>query len=242
MIKLRMAAGLGLLLLMAAMACGQVRNQAPANGGGVTLASLAGKFETRGSGSYTVCLNASFSAPVDCASASHQEMPFNLTSVAHVTRDAGGNSCAVTTLTNEPAYGTISPAFRARINNTRTNVSTTTSFDPATGSGSSSFSQYRGGRCIGAVFDSTGAVLTGTGTQSLETIITSFSVVTNPFGVGNLVAIDSQAELCNNRCMFRPAVRIAAIRRPVVAWLIVAGEVQGEPRGEMGGTWADSAL
>ncbi len=197
MIKLRIATGLGLLLLMAAMACGPVgMNQPRANGGGVTLASLAGKFETRGSGSYTVCLNASFSAPVDCASAPHQEMPFNLTSVAHVTRDAGGNSCAVTTLTNSPVYGTISPAFRARINNTRTNVSTTTSFDPATGSGSSSFSQYRGGRCIGAVFDSTGAVLTGTGTQSfmvsdsgnrIETIITSLSFVNSPFGVPGML-------------------------------------------------------
>ncbi len=197
MIKLRMAIGLGLLLLTASMACGPVRmNQPRANGGGVTLASLAGKFETRGSGSYTVCLNASFSAPVDCASAPHQEMPFNLTSVAHVTRDAGGNSCAVTTLTNSPVYGTISPAFRARMNVTRNNVSTTTSFDLATGSGSSSFSQYRGGRCIGAVFDSTGAVLTGTGTQSfmvsdsgnrMDTIVTSFSVVTNPVGVPGML-------------------------------------------------------
>src|SRR5712692_8247159 len=198
MMKLRIATGLGLLLFMTTMACGRVgmsRAQAK-DDSGVTLASLAGKFETRGSGSYTLCLNASFSAPVDCASASHQEMPFNLTSVAHVTRDAGGNSCAVTTLTNEPAYGTISPAFRARINNTRTNVSTTTSFDPTTGSGSSSFSQYRGGRCIGAVFDSTGAVLTGTGTQSfmvsdsgsrMDTIVTSFSVVTNPVGVPGML-------------------------------------------------------
>jgi hypothetical protein len=192
MIKLRIATGLGLLLLMAAMACGQVRSQAPANGGGVTLASLAGKFETRGSGSYTICLNASLSAPVDCASAPHQEMPFNLTSVSHGSRDAAGNSCAVTILTNSPVYGTISPAFRARLNNTRTNVSTTTSFDPIALSGSSSFSQYRGGRCIGAVFDSTGAILTGTGTQSfmvsdsgnrIDTIVTSFSVVTSPFGV-----------------------------------------------------------
>jgi hypothetical protein len=119
-------------------------------------------------------------------------MQFNLTALSHGSRDAAGNSCGVTTLTNEPVYGTISPAFRARINNTRTNVSTTTSFDPATGSGSSSFSQYRGGRCVGAVFDSTGAVLTGTGTQSfmvsdsgnrMDSIVTSFSVVTSPFGL-----------------------------------------------------------
>ncbi len=82
------------------------------------------------------------------------------------------------------------------MNNTRNNVSTTTSFDPATGSGSSSFSQYRGGRCIGAVFDSTAAVLTGTGTQSfmvsdsgsrMDTIVTSFSVVTNPVGVPGML-------------------------------------------------------
>jgi hypothetical protein len=211
MIKLRIATGLGLLLLVTVMACGQVRSQAPANGGGVTLASLAGRFETKGSGSYTLCFNASLSAPVNCASAPHQEMAFNLISLAHVTRDAGGNSCAVTTLTNSPVYGTISPAFRARLNNTRTNVSTTTSFDPATGSGSSSFSQYRGGRCIGAVFDSTGAVLTGTGTQSLmvsdsgnrmDTIVTSFSVVTSPFGVAG-----STKETM-------PVVKATSIRQP----------------------------
>ena len=190
--KLRIATGVGLLLLMTTMACGQVKSQAPANGGRVSLASLAGKFETKGSGSYTLCLNASFSAPLDCASALHQEVPFNFTVLSRGSRDAAGNSCGVTTLTNEPAYGTISPAFRARMNNTRTNVSTTTSFDPATGSGSSSFSQYRGGRCAGAVFDSAGAVLTGTGTQSfmvsdsgnrIDSIITSFSVVSSPFGL-----------------------------------------------------------
>ena len=198
MIKLRIATGVGLLLFMATMACGPVgmsRAQAK-DGGGVTLASLAGKFETRGSGSYTLCFNESFAAPVDCASAPHQEMSFNLTAVTRVTRDAAGNSCGVTTLTNQPVYGTISPAFHARLNNTRTNVSTTTSFDPAAGSGSSSVSQYRGGRCNGAVFDSTGAVLTGTGTQSfmasdsgnrIKWIITSFSVVTSPFGVAGML-------------------------------------------------------
>jgi hypothetical protein len=54
--KPRIAKGLGLLLLMAAMACGPVRvSQAAANEGGATLASLAGRFETRGSGVYTLC-------------------------------------------------------------------------------------------------------------------------------------------------------------------------------------------
>jgi hypothetical protein len=198
MIKLRIATELGLLILMAAMACGPARmSQARANGGGITLASLAGKFTSKGSGSYTVCFTDNFTMGVDCASAQHQEVQFKVTTVSHPTRDAAGNSCGVTTASNTatdgPDYGA---KFPARMNFTRTNVSTTTSFDPTTGSGSSNFRQYLGGRCDGAVFDSTGAVLTGTGTQSfmvsdsgnrIETIIMSFSVVTNPFGVAGMV-------------------------------------------------------
>jgi hypothetical protein len=196
MIKLCIATGLGLVLFMATMVGGPVgMSRAQASDGGVTLASLAGKFSQTGSGFYTVCFTDNFTTPVDCASALHQEVPFNVTAVAHNIRDAAGNSCGVTnlTLTDASGYGT---KFPARISFTATNVSTTTSFDPTTGSGSSSVSQYRGGRCNGAVFDSTGAVLTGTGTQSfmvsdsgnrIETIITSFSVVSSPFSVPGML-------------------------------------------------------
>src|SRR5713226_2291647 len=203
MMKLRIAAGVGLLLITATMACGPVgMSQPQASDGGVTLASLAGKFASKGSVSYTLCFGTSFSALVDCASSPHQEVPFNVTAVAHNVRDAAGNSCGVTTLTSTPtdaaAYGTQFPGrvnFK-RIDFTRTSVSTTTSFDPTTGSGSSSFSQYLGGRCNGAVFDTTGATLVSTGTQSfmvsdsgnrIETIITSLSFVTSPFGVPGML-------------------------------------------------------
>ena len=162
------------------------------DGGGVTLASLAGKFASKGSGSYTICFGASLSATVDCASSPHQEVPFNMTAVAHGTRDAAGNSCGVTALTITPTDARVFGTYFTRLNFARTNVSNTISFDPTTGSGSSSFNQYRGGRCVGAVFDSTGAVLTGTGMQSfmvsdsgnrIDNIVTSFSMVTSPFGV-----------------------------------------------------------
>src|SRR5216683_3094708 len=142
MIKLRMATGLGLLLL---------------------TATMAGKFETRGSGVYTLCYRENFTEEVDCASAPHEEVPYKLTAVAHNIRDAAGNSCAFTTMTGAPTDG----------------------------SGTESLDRYAGGRCNGAVFDSTGAILEGTGTQSfmvsdsgnrIETIITSFSVVASPFG------------------------------------------------------------
>src|SRR5229473_6875160 len=137
MMKLRIAAGVGLLLFTATMTCSRVgMSQPQASDGGVTLASLAGKFASKGSGSYTLCFGTSFSALVDCASSPHQEVPFNVTLVAHNIRDASGNSCGVTNLilTDASVYGT-STKFPARINFTATNVSTTTSFDPATGSG-----------------------------------------------------------------------------------------------------------
>jgi hypothetical protein len=87
MMKLSIAAGLGLLLVMATMIGGPARvSRAQAGDGGVTLASLAGKFETRGSGSFTVCYNESFTEAVDCAAERHEEVHFKVTSVAHGTR------------------------------------------------------------------------------------------------------------------------------------------------------------
>jgi hypothetical protein len=57
MIKLRNATGLGLLLFMATMIGGPVGMSQAQAGGGVTLASLAGKFTSKGSGSFTICSN-----------------------------------------------------------------------------------------------------------------------------------------------------------------------------------------
>jgi len=169
MIKLRIATVLGLLLFMATMVGGPVgMSQPQASDRDVTLASLAGKFETKGSGSETVCFNQSFTEAVVCASAPHQ-VQFKLTAVAHNVRDAAGNSCGVTSVSSaltDAAVAVYAAKFPNRTNVHRTNVSTTTSFDPKTGSGTASFRQYLGGSCIGAGFDSTGAVLTLTGTQS----------------------------------------------------------------------------
>ena len=103
MMKMRIATGVGLLLFMATAACGPVgMSQTRANGGDVTLASLAGKFKTRGSGVYTLCFRENFTETVDCASAPHEEVPFELTGVSHNIRDAAGNTCAFTTVTGAP--------------------------------------------------------------------------------------------------------------------------------------------
>ena len=97
--KLRIATGLGLLLFMATMIGGPV-GMSQAGDRGVTLASLAGNFASRTSGSFTLCYNESFTEAVDCASALHQEVQFKLTSVGHGARDAAGNACGVTSVSS----------------------------------------------------------------------------------------------------------------------------------------------
>jgi hypothetical protein len=192
LMKLLIATGLGLLLFVVTMIGGPAGISRAQAGGGVTLASLAGKFETKGSGSETVCFNQSFTEAVVCASAPHQ-VQFKLTAVAHNIRDAAGNSCGVTIASSaltDAAVAVYAGKFPNRTNVHRTTVMTTTSFDPTTGSGTTSFRQYLGGSCIGAGFDSTGAVLTLTGTQSfmvsdsgnrIKSILTSSSAVAGAF-------------------------------------------------------------
>jgi hypothetical protein len=192
MMKLRIAAGLALLLFMATMIGGPVRvSQAKDNEGGVKLARLAGKFAGRGGGFLTLCFNAGFTDLEDCASAPHL-VPFNQTRIVYFTLDAAGNSCTVSTATSAPVSGTKGPAGVI----TQIDVRTLISFDPTTGSGTASGSTYVGGSCNGAVFDSTGATLTGTTTISfdvsysgdrIELILTGISEVTSAFSVAGSV-------------------------------------------------------
>ena len=190
MIKLRIATGLGLVLFMATMIGGPVR-VSQAGEDGVTLADLAGNFASKGSGFQTLCFNTLFTALQDCATAPHV-VPFNLTQIAHFNRDAAGNTCGVSTSTSAPVFGTRFPANVV----TRTDVTTTLSFDPTTGSGTSSGSQYVGGSCNGAVFDGTGATKVGNFTNSfdvsdsgnrIEFINTGYSAVDSAFSVAGSV-------------------------------------------------------
>jgi hypothetical protein len=109
-------------------------------------------------------------------------VPFNFTQIRYETHDAAGNICAVATFLTAPVSGTKFPAGVNRV----IDVSTTTSFDPTTGSGTASFSRYHGGSCNGAAFDKTGATLTATGTLSfvvsdsgnrIEMLVPSFNSV-----------------------------------------------------------------
>jgi len=191
LMKLRLAIGLGLVLFMATMIGGAVEvSHAQDDQGGVTLASLAGKFAARGSGSLTLCFNAMHTALQDCATAPIV-VPYNFARIEQETRDAAGNSCGVPTVTSAPVAGTIFPAGLS----TATIVGTTT-FDPTTGSGTISLKGYHGGTCIGALFDSAGATQTNTGTfrflvsdsgNRIEAIATSVSYMNSAFSVAGSV-------------------------------------------------------
>ena len=187
LMKLRIAAGLG-LLLMATMVGGSAGVSQAQDDEGVTLASLAGNFAGRGSGFFTVCFNGG--ALIDCSSLSPVPtlVPANDSAILHVTRDAAGNSCEIITETSGRLSGAKFFNFQ-----TRTVVGATTSFDQTTGSGTESFRRYNGGSCSGAVWDGAGT-LTATGTDSfvvsdsgdrIETIFSSYTAVTVPGSVSN---------------------------------------------------------
>jgi hypothetical protein len=192
LMKLRIGTRLGLLLFMATMIGGAVRvSHAQDDQGGVTLASLAGKFAARGSGSLTLCFNTGFTALQDCATAPHL-VPYNFARIERETRDAAGNSCGVPIVTSAPVAGTTFPAGVS----TATIVGTTTSFDPTTGSGTINLKGYHGGTCIGADFDSTGATQTNSATfkflvsdsgNRIEAISTSASYINSAFSVAGSV-------------------------------------------------------
>ena len=193
MVKLCIVTALGLLLFMETMVGGPLEvSRAQPDTSRVTLASLAGKFKSTGNGIDTVCFKAGFTALEDCASAPRaQQVSFN-TGIVRATRDMAGNACSVGTLTARAVVvGPTSSPFGPVIIPI-TAVSTTITFDPTTGSGTASFRQYRGGSCIGAVFDTTGAILTGTGTVSflvsnrgnrIEQILTSLSTVNSAYSL-----------------------------------------------------------
>src|SRR5438445_5154057 len=123
LMKLRIATGLGLVLFMATMIGGPVRvTHAQDDEGGVTLASLAGKFSGRFNGFATLCLSAG--VPISCSSVSPvpTAVALNLTEIEQITRDAAGNSCAASTSTAAPVSGTQSPALVSQPISVRTNT------------------------------------------------------------------------------------------------------------------------
>jgi hypothetical protein len=128
--------------------------------GGIPLSNLAGKYAQAGQGSATLCFNPNtFPATENCFTAGAIILAFNAVFVGQKTQDNVGNSCLTATQTlgfpgsPEPPSITV---FQG--------VNKVTNYDPATGSGDESFTNYTGGKCNKSKFDSTGATVLNHGT------------------------------------------------------------------------------
>ncbi|HEV8715900.1 MAG TPA: hypothetical protein VGX03_24115, partial [Candidatus Binatia bacterium] len=88
-------------------------------------------------------------------------MPLSVLVVGAVTGDDKGNLCGTLTETVSDLPVDISPPAVVVFHN----ISKVTSYDSTTGTGDASFTNYIGGHCHGARFDSTGATVASTGTS-----------------------------------------------------------------------------
>jgi hypothetical protein len=127
-----------------------------------------------------------------CDSANSTAVPHTIEDVGVYTLDNDGNGCGTIVETEAPFPVGTSPTTVLEIHS----VSHTTKYDPKTGTGDASVTNYSGGKCNDssfdgpASFDSTGAIVISTltehftvseGGQRLDFVVT---FLTNPVGLG----------------------------------------------------------
>jgi hypothetical protein len=128
-------------------------------GGGIPLSQLAGGFASTVQGSLSICLNPMSVVEKPCATGGAVVVTFTALSVGKLTLDKKGNVCDTETrvLSNLPLDA--SPPLGTAFNI----AAKTVNYDPANGVGDWPFTGYSGGKCNGALFDSTGATVVATG-------------------------------------------------------------------------------
>jgi hypothetical protein len=162
-----------------------LREVAAGDDEGVPLKALAGRYGDTLHGSFALCLdpNNNF-AEISCADPKAVVFPQTTVQVGNEKLDAKGNSCETCTETDSDLPVDLSPPLVGVFHG----IAKITSYDPATGSGDATFTNYIGGKCVGASFNSTGATINSTGTghfvvsdhgNRIDTITTS---VTDPTG------------------------------------------------------------
>jgi hypothetical protein len=127
----------------------------------IPLKSLAGRYSDAAHGDFALCLDPKNNfTEVSCASTKAVVFPQTVVDIGYETDDKKGNSCETYTETDSDLPPDLSPPFVAVFHS----VGKVTSYDPATGSGDGTFTNYSGGKCVGSVFDSTGATVASSGT------------------------------------------------------------------------------
>lgn len=185
------------LIVIVLVGCALVINPgfqkvAPADGfagseEGTSLHKLAGTYAFTGHGSVAVCLDQQTFSLVQCGTAGSIVVAFTSQAVGGQTFDAKGNSCATFTETEVSSPVGASPTTVVEFHS----VGKVTSYDPTTGTGDASFTNYSGGKCKDSTFDSTGATVTVSGTnhfavsnsgKRIDFVTTSLSLTTPVVG------------------------------------------------------------
>jgi hypothetical protein len=133
-------------------------NQRAAAGEGIPLKDLAGNYASTCQGTFSICLDSTTFSPTNCGTGSPVVVPLTDLDAGALTRDERGNACSTfigvdADLPVDKTPPLVSPVHPA--------VAKTLDYDPATGTGDISVSEYRGGKCIGSTFDNAGATQTG---------------------------------------------------------------------------------
>jgi hypothetical protein len=177
-------------------------DQKAAAGEGISVEDLAGVYSFTDSGSYSVCLDLSKKPPAveDCGTKGAFALPQTYLAVGALTRDDNGNSCGAWTAVNSSLPVDNTPPLVAVLGHAVGKIS---NYDPETGTGDFSLTGYRGGKCNGSTFDSTGATETETDTahfaasnggKRIDLVLTS-SMAFVPGGMtGNIIGDFSFSE------------------------------------------------
>jgi hypothetical protein len=146
----------GLAIAVVVMGGSRLRAQVESTGSsGIPLSSLAGSFAGEGNSNYGVCFNKNFTAVQSCSKTPEaQILPFVDNATSQGTVNTNGGSCNELVDTSAPLFPGPEPAGVNRY----IAVGITTSYNPATGSGDTSFKYYFAGpgvTCRGATFVNT---------------------------------------------------------------------------------------
>ena len=149
-----------LLVMLAAFAA--VLSQKAIAGSGETIPAPIGQFSVTIQGSLVLCYNAKTSDQESCTTSGAIPVALTELEVGMQTRDATGSGGTIPTVLTALPPGVMPPDILSEHI-----VNTLTDYDPATGTGDTSFISYVGGKCVGAKFDKTGATVASTGTNHL---------------------------------------------------------------------------
>jgi len=128
----------------------------------IPLSALAGTYTDTGTGSFAICTGpAPDLTQIPCSSFVENTdhfFPQTVATVGGTTADSRGNLCGTETQTISNLPVDFSPPIIQTIHR----VAHTKSYDPSTGVGQATGTTFTGGKCSGAVFNSSGATVDNT--------------------------------------------------------------------------------